>query len=142
MQVTAQTGAVIAASWVEDMPRPLEIHERKSKPSLNAIHFTFGPSMLPGAAAKGAAHRTLRIQLEGGRPAEEEMQSKLNAAMQDFRERVEHCGDMLSSLLALRSVPVDPQVSPRACTPGPTHRFRMTPRCFSTGARERGGMLS
>ncbi len=117
MQVTAQTGAVIATSWVEDMPRPLEIHERKSKPSINAIHLTFGPSMLPGAATRVAAHRTLRIQLEGGRPAEEDMQAKLNAAMQDFRERVAHCEDMLSSLLALRSVPVDPQVSTCTCTP-------------------------
>lgn len=100
----------MASSWVEDLPCPVEIHERKSKPSRNAVHIAFGPPIIKNGESISAAKSALRIQLDGGRSEEQALQAAINSAAAEFRGKLELCSEIIGELLTLRSVPVDTQV--------------------------------
>lgn len=79
---------VVAEALVEDLASDVEVLPRKSAPSFNAIHLSFPPgSLRGGAGGLVGGGGIVRIQLDGGRLAEEEARAAVNSAMSHRAER-------------------------------------------------------
>lgn len=79
---------IVAEAFVEDLKSDVEAVPRKSAPTFKAVHLSFpSGSLREGGSGMTGGAGIVRVQLDDGRAAEEEIVSAINSAMSHRAER-------------------------------------------------------
>ena len=79
---------IVAEAFVEDLKSDVEAVPRKSAPTFKAVHLSFPlGSLREGGSGMTGRAGIVRVQLDDGRAAEDEIVSAINSAMSHRAER-------------------------------------------------------